>query len=200
MYSKKQFAHRLPFYLFAVIFLVSSFSAAQTRTSLDIFYALADSSAKKAASELPASVKEIGLELNSGTIYSVFNTKIISAFNESGIKTNGSNDYKVLYVIDDASVSYGKMFRDGFLGDYLLERKVNLKGNYFIAGYDVKDFSISFEDTISVEEVKELESYSFPFTQGKVPAEPFFSGLFEPVVAIGTAALAVILFFTIRSK
>jgi hypothetical protein len=55
-------------------------------------------------------------------------------------------------------------------------------------------------DTIKVDDIKNLENISFKFTTGSLPPEPFFSGLFEPVFALGTAAAAVILFFTIRSK
>jgi hypothetical protein len=40
----------------------------------------------------------------------------------------------------------------------------------------------------------------YNFTKGDVPPEPFFSSLLEPTVAIVTTALAVALFFAIRSN
>jgi len=48
--------------------------------------------------------------------------------------------------------------------------------------------------------VKSLENPNHPFTKGNIPAEPFFESIPEPVLAIGTAATAVILFFILRSK
>ena len=48
--------------------------------------------------------------------------------------------------------------------------------------------------------IKSLENESFPFTKGAVPPEPFLSGLAEPLIAIGTAAVIIALFFSIRSK
>jgi len=41
---------------------------------------------------------------------------------------------------------------------------------------------------------------SLPFTRAELPPEPFFSGLLEPAVAIGSAAVAIYLLFAVRSK
>ena len=106
------------------------------------------------------------------------------------------------YSIDNASVKYGEMERDGFWGDFIMPRKIELGGNYSLSNRIINSqtFNLTYYDTVAVDNVKVIENPSFPFTQGEVPSEPFFSGLFEPVVAIGSAAIAVILFFTIRSK
>jgi hypothetical protein len=48
--------------------------------------------------------------------------------------------------------------------------------------------------------VKSLENQALPFTKGEVPPEPLFSSLLEPAVALGTAAVVIYLFFSIRSK
>jgi len=53
---------------------------------------------------------------------------------------------------------------------------------------------------VKVEEIKYLQNESFPFTTGKIPPEPFLSAIAEPLIAIGTAAAVVILFFSVRSK
>ena len=74
-------------------------------------------------------------------------------------------------------------------------------GNYYIStNQQVKDFNLSTKDTINVEDVEIIEDRSYPFTQGELPAEPFFSSILEPVVAISAAAVTVILFFSVRSK
>ena len=62
------------------------------------------------------------------------------------------------------------------------------------------EFEFSIIDTVKVDELKYLQSESFPFTKGKIPPEPFLSGIAEPLIAIGVAAAVVILFFSVRSK
>jgi hypothetical protein len=192
----------IPLYLL-LLFPISGISA-QPETNLDIFYKIVDSSASEFISQIPESEDSVKLELNLGESYSVFGNKVVATLFSSGkIVANDSKDViKINYIIDDANVKYGEIFRDGFFGDYFVPRNLNIKGNYLIYTNSAlyKEFNFSFTDTVRYDEIKSVENISFPFTQGKVPAEPFFSGLFEPIVAVGTAALAVILFFTIRSK
>ncbi len=187
---------------FALLIFYSFQGFTQQKSNLEIFYSLVDSAAGELISNIPSSVNSVNLELNSGTIYSVFNSRIISALNKQGIKiSEDGNPFKVIFVVEKASTDYSEIFRSGFLGDYFLTRNLTLKGNYFAAGNDsVNQFSISYSDSIPLDEVRSFENFSFPFTHAEIPEEPFFAGLFEPVIAIGTAAAAVILFFTVRSK
>jgi len=165
---------------------------------------MVDSSVNSFISQVPPSDKNIKLILNLGDRYSFFNNKIINEINSSEKKLiDRSNDaITVNYVIENINVDYGEIFRDGFFGDYLITRNLLLKGNYLIGTNSAlfNEFSYSFNDTIKFDEINLIENGSFEFTRGKIPAEPFFSSLFEPIVAVGTTALAVILFFTIRSK
>ena len=184
------------------------------KSNLEIFYYLADSSASNLLNFIPDKKKEIRLNLNLGNDYSVLGNKIISSLQrhevllsaasekESGALSPGNDPVSINYVIDNAKVKYGEIFRRGFLGDYYIPRNIFLSGNFVINSEDVKynSFSYTFGDTVRFDDIKSLENSSFPFTQGEVPAEPFFSGLLEPVVAVGTAAVALFLFFTIRSK
>ncbi len=94
------------------------------------------------------------------------------------------------------------MFRDGWFGAHYVQRYCALYGNY-LQSFSVegkKDFEFSIIDTVKVEEIKYLQNESFPFTKGKIPPEPFLSAIAEPLIAIGTAAAVVILFFSVRSK
>jgi hypothetical protein len=104
------------------------------------------------------------------------------------------------YTIEKPFTQYMNIFRDGFWGPFLVQREISLKGNYFYSGSGKKDFNFECMDTIKVDDIKNLENISFKFTNATLPPEPFFTGLFEPVVALGTAAAAVILFFTVRSR
>jgi hypothetical protein len=196
----------LPIYVLILITISFSTAFAQTSTNLEIFYSLVDSSVNEVIKELPNDKDSVSLELNLGESYSVFNNKIIAALYSSGknlsVKKQNGKIPAINYVIYLVNTEYDEIFRSGFLGEYFVPRHLILKGSFFIQDENVvyKSFDYSFRDTIRVEEIELIENESFQFTRGKVPAEPFLSGLIEPVIAIGTAALAVILFFTLRSK
>ena len=104
--------------------------------------------------------------------------------------------------MEDAGLEYGEIDRDGWFGDYYVPRTLFIKGNYLNTSSNkgLQQFFITAIDTVKVEELELLENNSFPFTEGNIPAEPFLSSVWEPIIAIGVAAAAIILFFTVRSK
>jgi hypothetical protein len=189
-----------------ILFLiVENISAQEPDTNLDIFYKMIDSSVTDLISKIPKSQESIKLDLNLGESYAVFNNKIVALIFSSGKKILDEENKKLLninYVLEKANVNYGEIFRDGLLGDYYLPRNLSLKGSFTIGGGNTlfQNFDYNYSDTIRYNSIRDVEDESLPFTKGKIPSEPFFSNLFEPIVAIGTAALVVILFFTIRSK
>jgi len=151
-------------------------------------------------------VKKVNLELNFGVDYSVFANKVRGKLLRNGIQLVGNNPaeenfVRVNFVVDNSFVGYSEPEKDGVFGDFFTERTLELSGNYFISNRSqVKDFKLTVIDTINVENVEEVENRSFPFTQGDLPPEPFFSSLLEPIVAIGASAVTIILFFSVRSK
>jgi hypothetical protein len=188
-----------------IIFLTDNITAQQSDTNLEIFYKMIDSSVTDLISRIPQNEETIGLELNLGESHSIFNNKIIAKTISLGKKISNAKDENLLninYVIDKTNVNYGELFRDGFLGDYYLPRNLSLTGSYTIENSSpvFQDFDYSYSDTIRYDNIRNIEDKSFPFTKGEIPSEPFLSSLFEPIVAIGAAAVVVILFFTIRSK
>jgi hypothetical protein len=63
------------------------------------------------------------------------------------------------------------------------------------------NFKKSFSDTLTFNDIDVVERDGTPFTAPR-PKEPenFLKKYFEPIVVIGSTALAILLFFTIRSK
>ena len=61
-------------------------------------------------------------------------------------------------------------------------------------------YKYNFSDTVALSNINNLQNIAYSFTSPEIPNEPFFSSLLEPTIAIGTAAVAVYLFFNIRSK
>ncbi len=225
LFKKNHIRISAPKFLILIIFLFpDSFAIAQSKTNLEILFSLVDSSIVEINSSVPLSVKEIKIDFNHGNYFSVFQNQVIYDFVKLGRtvipdlparlvsdtseragqvgSVNNTGAAEVNYTLENAGVEYGEMERDGFLGSFLMPRKLKIDGSYSVKNNTVQpgNFHYTYQDTIAVDDIKTLENPSFPFTQGEVPSEPFLSGLFEPVVAIGSAALAVILFFTVRSK
>ena len=177
----------------------------QSPSNLDIFYTLVDSASDMLIKDM-GDVKKVNLELNFGIDYSIFANQVRGKLLRNGVQlvtdqNEGENFVRVNLVLDNSFVGYSEPDKDGLFGDFYTERTVRISGNYFISkNSEVKEFSFVSKDKVMMNDVDELENRSYPFTQGDLPAEPFFSTLWEPIVAIGAAAVTVILFFTVRSK
>ncbi len=191
-----------------ILFLLTSPEVeSQTKTNLDVFYSLTDSLVDQINSEINSSEKKILLTLNLGQSYSLFSNSIKERFKQSGKEileqpTDELNIPNVNIVLKGAGVEYGEMFRDGWFGTHYIQRYSTIFGNYlhtFSAG-GKKEFEITSVDTVKVEDLKFIENDSFPFTKGTIPSEPFLSGFAEPLIAIGTAAAVIVIFFTVRSE
>ncbi len=202
-FSGRFFLIRL--FLFSLFFVINIYC--QSPTNLEQFYSLTDSLAEQIINELPDEQDTIDLVQNLGEQYSLFSNHIKTAFIRLGKEVLESppeelNIQHVNIVIEGASVEYGEMFRDGWFGAHYVQRYCALSGNYLqsFSAEGKKEFEFSIVDTVKVEEIKYLQNESFPFTTGKIPPEPFLSAIAEPLIAIGTAAAVVILFFSVRSK
>jgi hypothetical protein len=183
---------------FFLLLLLPGMLSGQVKTNLEIMYSLLDSAASEVISE-SESLKTYSFE--AGSTNRLFFNRFITEMNSRNLVMieNGSPDLQ--FVIESTSVRYGEMFRKGFLGSFYVSRTINLNGNYlFMEGNRFKEFSLVYSDSIEVDNIPEVENEFYPFTKGVIPPEPFFSSILEPVIAIGTTAAAVILFFTVRSR
>lgn len=193
----------LRFLFFLIPFSVSAQS--QSPSNMEVFYTLVDSASDMLIKDL-ADAKKVNLELNFGIDYSIFANQVRGKLLRNGVQlvtdqNEGENFVRVNLVLDNSYVGYSEPEKDGLFGDFYTERTIKILGNYFISrNSEVKDFGFTSKDKVRVADVDELENRSYPFTQGDLPPEPFFSTLWEPIVAIGAAAVTVILFFTVRSK
>jgi hypothetical protein len=193
--------------LFLSLLCSSTIIFSQTVTNLDVLYSLNDSLTSRIINNLPSEEESIRLKLNLGDSYSIFANRIRSGFigNGIGIFQSENKDTtlpEINIVMENAGVEYGELDRSGWFGDYYTPRTVFISGNYFTSysANPLSDYFISVTDTIRVNDINTLENESFAFTRGQIPTEPLFSSIWEPVIAIGIAAAAVILFFSIRSQ
>jgi len=179
----------------------------QTKTNLDVFYSLTDSLVDQINYEIPSSEKKILLTLNLGQSYSLFSNSIKERFKQSGkeILDQPPDELKIPHVdivMEGAGIEYGEMFRDGWFGTHYIQRYSTIFGNYLqtFSESGKREFEITRIDTVKVDDIKFIENDSFPFTKGTTPSEQFLSGFAEPLIAIGTAAAVIVIFFTVRSE
>ena len=207
----KYFPNKNPIYtlknIFLVLMLISEIIFPQTKTNLEVLYSLNDSLVNQIAEDIPQNNDKIILTLNLGDSYSIFSNHIKNAFINNGkeifiIPPGELNLPEINIVLEEAGVQYGELDRDGWFGDYYVPRTLVIKGNFLntASNNGLQQFFITAIDTVKVDELESLENNSFPFTKGKIPAEPFLSSVWEPVIAIGVAAAAILLFFSVRSK
>ena len=195
-------------FLFTYLFPFSANKIlAQTADNLNIFYSLIDSSVIQIIKSIPVNSNNLTIKTNLNDGYSIFENKILADFNKNkrNVSINDStNKYLIKYSIDNARVTYPEIFRESIFGSWKLQRNIFLSGNYSTAENGIlkvsKSFSFTSLDTINYDKAEKFESPSLAFTKGEKPAEPFFSSYLEPIIALGTAATIIYLFFTIRSK
>lgn len=182
---------------FLPLFLFFTFSLnGQTKTNLDLFLQLADSATIGLIQNL-GNEKNVKIDFVLGNDYQVFQNSILSHFqNKELVKT------RVRFVVKEVKVEYSEPERKNLFGGFVVKRILFFSGNYSIISESttVKNFSYTLNDEIPYENIEAVENSSFPFTLGKIPEEPFFSSLLEPTIALGSAAAAVYIFFSARSK
>ncbi|HSW53559.1 MAG TPA: hypothetical protein VLH59_00600 [Ignavibacteriaceae bacterium] len=206
--SKYLFSYGKFFFLPLILILLTTPEIeSQTKTNLDVFYSLTDSLVDQINYEIPSSEKKILLTLNLGQSYSLFSNSIKERFKQSEkeILEQPPDELNIPHidiVMEGAGVEYGEMFRDGWFGTHYIQRYSTIFGNYLNTFSETgkKEFEITRMDTVKVDDLKFLENDSFPFTKGTTPSEPFLSGFAEPLIAIGTAAAVIVIFFTVRSE
>jgi hypothetical protein len=189
----------------SVLFISQGFS--QTKSNLEILYSLNDTLVTQICNELSDDVKQVSLKLNLGETYSVFSNHITNDFinrgkSQTAKDTSGIEIHEINIVMEKAGVVYGEIEKDGWFGDYFTPRTLFIEGNYLnsLSGEGLVNYKFSITDTINVDQIQSLETGSFPFTKGEIPPEPILLSLIEPVIAIGVAAISIILFFSQRSK
>jgi hypothetical protein len=191
--------------IFFFLMFVSTILFSQSRTNLEVFYSLVDSSASSVFNSLEDS--QIGYNFLNKTVaeYSGLNIRAENSLVNTGVQIEKNDlENEITYSVSRATVLYTDLFKDGFFGGYLIERKFVLSGEFQIKTsskiLSADTFYFAVTDTIPYDNIDFIENNSLPFTKSRLPDEPFFPSLVEPVIAITAVAVTVILFFSVRSK
>lgn len=189
-----------------IIFLVAFTCVfAQSKTNFEIIDSLIYLSTESISDELNQN-EEYFLEFIGAADYEILKSKVIQflKYKDIRIAESENNQNKLTYNLEEVKINYNDVFKDGLFGTYLAKREAYLNGSFFLTKNgnidDVSSFNNSLVDTVLYSEVSQLENIAYSFTSAELPDEPFFSSTLEPAIAIGTAAVAVYLFFNIRSR
>lgn len=187
--------------LIPLIFLFNHLLFAQAESNLDRINLLIN----KTCNEINDSIKQ-SVIINfqaPDNLYFLKNRAEVN-FNQFYNKNNLLPPDTLNFTLEAAGINYNKIIKNGFFGDYLIERTAFIKGTFLLKQNDkiliAKEFNKSVTDSVNYEDINKIENYSLPFTKGKLPDEPISSSIIEPLIAITASVVTVILFFTVRSK
>ena len=178
----------------------------QAVTNVEKVYSLIDNSAAQLLKDKVQRESRVYIDYNSSPALAILKNPLIEkAGAYCTVNQQKENaGYILNYTVEDAGVKYGEVFTKSFLGTNYVEREVYLKGfaglNPAGGGASTAHFEYSSKDTVEYGKLKELAGASLPFANPEIPAEPFFSSILEPVIAIGAAITTIYLLFTVRSK
>ncbi len=178
----------------------------QTKTNTEKYYDLVEKSVSAVMNGKVQKESRVCVESAMPERYQLLKSSLLEKIAKSAklILQKENSDFVFIYSVEDARVTYGETFTKSFLGRNYVEREVTLKG---FAGMNkpadiitAGRFEFSEKDTVEYGSLKDLGNSAYPFTNPEIPTEPFFSSIWEPVIAIGVAITTVYLLFTVRSK
>jgi len=192
--------------IFILVLLFSSGIFGQDKSNLETINGLIDSSVVEIINSAGELSKSFALVNNSPLEFATLNHHVKTAIVKAGVnvQVGETSIDKINYSLTQVNVNYSSLFRDGIFGDYLLERNTVVSGEFSIQNSKNVSFANTFNytltDTIQYSNLGLVENNSLPFTKGNVPSAPLFPSILEPIIAVTSVAVTIILFFSVRSN
>ncbi len=107
--------------------------------------------------------------------------------------------------VEQILVEYFNIRKTSFFGSRVFDRQISMLVNARVVEAESgeilwsDDLLEQFKDTVAYDSLPEIQNPGVPLTQAELPGEGFFSSVIEPLIVLGTIAVAVILLFTVRS-
>lgn len=190
------------------LLILAKSASGQASDNNSSFIKLLQVSAEKSDSLLQFnSIKSFDLKFDSNERFHYYGSILNQYFQNKGYQiTQGKEDAenKLLFNLISCDLNYGEPEKESFFGDLLIKRTISLKTVQTLNKKDSSLSSITYnavrEDTLLYDEASEFErSGSFP-VRNNLPTAPIFSNLLEPILAVGSIGIAIILLFTVRSN
>ncbi|MCX7875296.1 MAG: hypothetical protein N2321_03895 [Melioribacteraceae bacterium] len=193
---------------YKILFFLMCFgliSKAQVKTNIEIIDSLFSNSVDKFQNIIDKNEKTY-LEIITSNDYDILKGILIKHISKKVnlVSEKENTGQSISFYIEKAKVNYESPRRENFLGDFIVDRNVEVKGNVVIKNkfnelkvYEIKNQT---NDVISFDDIKLIENQSLPFTKSDIPNVPLISNLFEPIIVVGTLIVSTVLLFVVRSK
>ena len=132
---------------------------------------------------------------------------VIDAVRSRGLTPLGSASAHLdaTFGVERLAVSYENPRRTWVFGEQIVDRVISMAGSVKVveqttgAVLVARSFTSSVRDTVPVVSLESLETPGIPATHGLAPGSGVFPALIEPLVIIGSVAVAIYLLFSVRS-
>lgn len=120
-------------------------------------------------------------------------------------KTDGTSPVLFEFGLRDVRIEYSNVRKEWLFGSRVVDRTIQLRLAAKIVDRRVGEVKLSTEfsdsqtDTINLSDVSSVENPNIPMTKGQLPRQGFLSNFAEPLVIVGSVAVAVLLLFNVRS-
>ncbi len=123
------------------------------------------------------------------------------------VAPDSSSSLQFEFGLSDMRVVYENIHRESMFGSKVVERIVSLSLDSKLTKRFAEErdrissalFVDSIKDVVELSEISRLENPAIGVTKGRLPREGFFANIAEPLVLIGSIAVAVLLLFSVRS-
>ena len=115
-------------------------------------------------------------------------------------------DYDIVFENTKLKINYKDIFSSSFLGSKKVKRKIEVTyfnkiiDNSTDIGIYSNTINESYEDYFLLENLEQVENSSYEFAKGHLPEESLLEKVLIPALVVGASAVAIVLFFVIRSK
>lgn len=190
----------------SLLIILTSVVSAQIKSNFDLISVLTEKSVAEIVTENNLTGRAAYLETDTPNEYRILVNVVINTLNKNGVEilNNPSEADLILnYSITKAGIRYTNPHRDGLFGENILEREYFLEGTFYLSDSNkivkTEEFSRSGKGTLKYDNIDNAETPGFGFTKSDLPGEDLFLNLTEPVIAVSTVILLIVLLFSVRS-
>lgn len=172
---------------------------------------------QKLAHEIVQQVcKEVGVDSNESVLFHsrsanpagdwLLENAFIRYFLKHKIKvqlaSNGENSNYFLFelFVTDISVKYEAIAKKKLKRDFSLSADIRVAKNKTETVELIKSYSKTFQDTVSVDGIKNIESKQYPFTHAEFHRKKNWKYWINPVLVLASTGAVIYSFFALRSK
>ncbi len=118
-------------------------------------------------------------------------------------ESNEESRTSIEILVTESSVEFSDVFTESFFGSQKTVRTVRLSVSMIVrdSGNILRavPLAVGITDTVRYSDIERLTDNTFPLTSVRTPSLTWWDSLLEPAIITMASAVAIYLFFTIRS-